>query len=104
MALCSSTAATDESTPPESPSTTLSSPSFSRSSRTVASTKLSECPLLLAAADACDEILQQLRAVGRMVHFGVELDAPRLLALDVERRDAHVLRAGDDLVVRRNRT
>lgn len=46
---------------------------------------------------------QQLRAVGRMVHFGVELDAPRLLALDVERRDAHVFRAGDDLIVRRNR-
>ena len=42
MALCSSTAATEESTPPESPSTTLSSPSFSRSSRTVASTKLSD--------------------------------------------------------------
>ena len=38
-----------------------------------------------------------------MVHFGVELDAPRLLALDVERRDAHVFRAGDDLIVRRNR-
>lgn len=37
MALCSSTAATDESTPPESPSTTLSSPSFSCNSRTVAS-------------------------------------------------------------------
>ena len=42
MALCSSTAATDESTPPESPSTTLSSPSFSCNSRTVASTKLSD--------------------------------------------------------------
>ena len=42
MALCSSTAATDESTPPDRPSTTLSLPSFSRSSRTVDSTKLSE--------------------------------------------------------------
>ena len=45
MALCSSTAATDESTPPERPSTTLSPPSFSRSSRTVVSTKLSEVQL-----------------------------------------------------------
>ena len=61
------------------------------------------CPLLLAAADTCDEVFQQLHAVGRMVHFGVELDAPRLLALDMERRDAHVFRAGDDLIVRRNR-
>ena len=41
MARCSSTAATVESTPPERPSTTLSSPSFSRRSRTVDSTKLS---------------------------------------------------------------
>ena len=65
--------------------------------------KLSDVHSLLAAADACDEVFQQLRAVGRMVHFGVELDAPRLLALDVERRDAHVFRAGDDLIVRRNR-
>ncbi len=39
-------------------------------------------PLLPAAADTHDEILQQVRAVGRMVNLGVELDAPGLLTLD----------------------
>ena len=34
-----------------------------------------------------------------MVHFGVELDAPRLLAPDVEGGDAHVLGAGDQFIV-----
>ncbi len=42
MALCSNTAATDESTPPERPRTTLSSPNLAFSSATVLSTKLSE--------------------------------------------------------------
>ena len=56
-------------------------------------------PRLPAAADVHDEVFEQLRAVGRMVHFGVELDAPRLLAPDVEGGDAHVLGAGDQFIV-----
>ena len=59
-------------------------------------------PLLPAAADTHDEILQQVRAVGRMVNLGVELDAPGLLALDAERSHAHLLGAGHDLVVSRH--
>ena len=56
-------------------------------------------PRLRAAADARDEVAEQLRTVGRVVDLGVELDAPRLLALDAEGRHAHILRAGDDAVV-----
>ena len=60
-------------------------------------------PALSASADADHEILQQLRAVGRMVDLGMELDAPRLLALDTERRHAHVLRPGDQTITGRHR-
>ena len=55
-------------------------------------------PRLGASADACDEVLQELLAVGRMVDLGVELDTPRLLALDVKGGDAHIFRAGNDPV------
>ena len=55
-------------------------------------------PRLLAAADADDEILQQLRAVGRVVDLRMELDTPRLLTLDMECGDAHVLGAGDQFI------
>src|SRR5476651_2112885 len=41
MAWCSNTAATDESTPPDNPNTTLSSPNFSFNAAMVVSTKLS---------------------------------------------------------------
>ena len=97
MALCRSTAATDESTPPESPITQFL--------LQLAHGGLYETlrgPLLPAAADTHDEILQQVRAVGRMVNLGVELDAPGLLTLDAERSHAHLLGAGHDLVVSRH--
>ena len=56
-------------------------------------------PRLRAAADAHDEVLQQLRAVGRVVDLRVELDTPSLLARDAERGDAHILGAGDQFIV-----
>ena len=60
-------------------------------------------PALRAAADADDEILQQLRAIGRMVDLGVELNAPRRLALNTERRYAHILRPGNQPIRRGHR-
>ena len=59
-------------------------------------------PVLTAAADVDDKMLQQLLALGRVVHFRMELDAPCLLSVDLERGDRHVLRAGDDPVAFRN--
>ena len=56
-------------------------------------------PRLRASADAHDEVAEQLRAVGRVVDLGVELDAPRLLTLDVVGRHADILRRGDNPVV-----
>ena len=55
-------------------------------------------PRLRASADADDEILQQLFAVGRVIDLGVELNAPCPLAADPVGRHADVLRRSDDPV------
>ena len=41
-------------------------------------------PFLTAAADVDDKVAQQLCALRRMEHFGVELHAPELFALSLE--------------------
>ena len=57
-------------------------------------------PLLTAAADTDDEVAQQRRTVGRVVHLGVELYGIGLLALNLIASKLHVLRAANGLVAR----
>ncbi len=76
MALCTSMAATEESTPPESPQMTCPVPTFSRIEATVVSMKWAGVQSPRRAADVEDEILEQLRAERSVVHFGVELHGP----------------------------
>ncbi len=75
MALCTSTAATEESTPPESPQITWPVPTFSRIAATVVSMKCAgvQSP---RAPQMLKEISDQLRAQRRVVHLGMELHRP----------------------------
>ena len=59
-------------------------------------------PRLRASADADHEVPEQLRAVGRVVDLGMELDAPRPLALHAEGGHADILRSGDEPVGNRH--
>ena len=59
-------------------------------------------PCAAAPADAQHEITQQLCAIGRVEHFGVELDAPGLFSLDMISRHTHIVGRSDDLIPRRD--
>ena len=55
-------------------------------------------PRLCAAADAHDEIPEQLHAVGRVVDLRMELDGPRRFALDAVGGHVHLGRRSHDAV------
>ena len=102
MALCTSTAATEESTPPESPQITCPLPTFSRIAATVVSMKCAGVQSPARAADVEDEILEQLRPERRVVHLGMKLHGPdaALLVGDAGqsvRRDRGAVKAGGQL-------
>ena len=75
-ARCTSTAATEESTPPESPQITrLVGPTSSRIRATSVSTKCPGVQSGAAAADLEQEVVEDLAAPRRVRHLGMELDA-----------------------------
>ena len=76
MALCTSTAATEESTPPERPQMTWPSPTFSRMAATVLSMKWAGVQSPAAPQTLKTKFLMQLRAERRVMHFGMELHGP----------------------------
>ena len=89
MALCSSAATTDESTPPDSPSSTLPVPTCARTRSMASSMMLPTRHAIRAPADVPHETLQQLRALLRVRDFRMELhavEAPLLVAHRGERR------------------
>ena len=63
MARCSSAATTDESTPPESPSSTLPVPTCARTRSIASSMMLPTLHKCIAAADLAHEALEQPRAL-----------------------------------------
>ena len=79
MARLSNVAHTEESTPPLRPSITRSLPSLFFQFLDGSLDKRGCAPLLLTAADVNNEILQELLALLRMEHFGVELHGPERL-------------------------
>ena len=75
MAWASSAATTDESTPPESPQITRSSPTRRRTASTVSRAKSPSFHVPRAAADRLEEVAEDLRALRRVRHLGMELQA-----------------------------
>ena len=93
-ARCTSTAATDESTPPDSPQITRwSGPTSSRIRSISLSTKWPGVQSGRDAADLEQEIVEDLAAPGRVRHLGMELHA--------EQRPLGVLERGHRAVVAR---
>ena len=75
-ARCTSTAATDESTPPESPQITRASgPTSSRIRAISVSTKWPGVQSGVTAADLEQEVVEDLAAARRVRHLGMELHA-----------------------------
>ena len=92
-----STAATDESTPPESPQITLPVPTCAWIFATCSARSAAMRPVALHAGDLLHEVGQQLRAIGRVHHFGVEHGGV-VAALLVDRDgEGRVLGRADDL-------
>ena len=75
IARTSSAAATDESTPPDSPQMTRWLPTRCRISATVCSMNDSDLPRPGAAADVVEEVVQDPAAVRRVADFRVKLQA-----------------------------
>ncbi len=101
IARCTSSAATDESTPPESPQMTLPRPDLGADRGDLLLDDRRGAPAALAAADVLQERRQDLLPVGRVDDLGVELDAvdPPLDVL--ERRDGRLGRRRQRRVARR---
>ena len=93
MALCTSIAATEESTPPERPQITWPAPTFSRIEATVDLDEVRRRPVAARAADL-EEVSNELRAQRRVMHFGMELHRPDA-ALFVGDASQRVGRNGD---------
>ena len=74
-ARCTSSAATEESTPPERPQITRPSPTWAWTLRDLLGDHRLRRPLLLAAGDVAQEAGEDLGPVGRVDDLGVELDA-----------------------------
>ena len=91
IARCTSRAATDESTPPESPQITRPVPTCARILSICSSMIEAGRPRARAAADLLEERGQHLLPVGRVDDLGVELD-PVQAALDVLQRGDRRLR------------
>ena len=107
IASCRSTAATDESTPPERPQITVPLPTWRRMRATCLGAEGRHGPVGGAARDARGEILQKRRAARRVHHFGMELHAVEaaLIVGDggegravADRDDAKARRQGHDAV------
>ena len=93
MALCSSAATTDESTPPLRPSTTFSSPTCRRTRAHVSSMNDPIVQSIGAVTNVEDEILQDLFAARRVRHFRMKLQ-PVKLPLDIfDRGEVGIFRA-----------
>ena len=73
-ALWTSSAATEESTPPERPQITRPSPTWARIFVDLLGDHRLRRPLLLAAGDVAQEAGEDLGPVGRVDDLGVELD------------------------------
>ena len=84
-----STAATDESTPPDRPQITRPPPDLRADARDLGVAEAGHGPVAAAAGDVVGEVAQQLRAVRRVHDLGVELhavEAPRVVGDGGERR------------------
>ena len=71
-ASCKSTAATAESTPPESPQITRALADPRADAGDLLGAERGHCPVALEACDLLQEVRDQLRAVGRVDDLGVE--------------------------------
>ena len=82
IASCSSTAVTEESTPPDSPQTTPAGAHPLADARDRLAAERRHRPVAAAAGDLVGEAAQQRGAVRRVHHLGVELqaiEAPRVV-------------------------
>ncbi len=89
-----SSAATEESTPPESPQITLPSPTCSRIRATCSSITEAALQAMSQPADVAQEGLEDLRAVRGVHHLGVELDPVQAALGVLERRHRRLARGG----------
>ena len=100
MARCTSAAATDESTPPDSPQITRDEPTSCSNLLDLALDERARRPTRLRVADAKEEVRDDLAAARRVRDFGVELHAmDRLLAVP-HRGDRHAAARRGDHVAR----
>ena len=94
-------AATAESTPPDSPQTTRPSSTCSRMRATSASRNCGHAPVAGAAGDLADEIGDQRRALRRVHHLGVELHAVEPARIVGDGRERRAGRDADRAEARR---
>ena len=96
-ARCTSTAATDESTPPDRPQITRAlGPDHAPDPGDLGIDEVARGPVRHRAADLEQEVAEDLTAAGSVGHFGVELHAVQRPLLVLERGDRRVVaRRGD---------
>ena len=102
IARCTSTAATDESTPPESPQITRWPGGTSCRMRSISVSM--KCPGVQsgrAAADLEQEVVEDLAAARRVRHLRMELDGEERLGVVLHRRDRRVVAGRGHLEARR---
>ena len=92
MALCSSAAATDESTPPESPSNTRDLPTLRADLRDGVGDEILRRPVLLRAANADEEIADHVHAALGVENLRVKLDAVETALRVLDAGERRILR------------
>ena len=97
----SSAATTEESTPPDRPSSTLSRPTWARTLRDLPGDDVAGAPGVGAAADVAHEALDDPLALLGVRDFGMELQAVEAAGLVGHAGQRRVGRAGDGLEARR---
>ena len=102
-ALCTSSAATAQSTPPERRAEHPLAADLRADALDLLLDHRGGRPGRRRAGDLVEEVLQHLLAVRRVHDLGVELDAVELARGVLERRDGRVLGRGDDRGARRRR-
>ena len=94
IAWCTSSAATDESTPPQRPQMTFAVADLGADARDLLLDDRRRRPRHVAAADVAEEALEDVLAVGRVDDLGVELDAVDAALDRLEGRDRRRGRRG----------
>ena len=99
MAWCSNTAATDESTPPDKPKYYFIITQFFFQGSNGGFYERIGGPVLCAAANINQKVLQQLLAINTMGYLGVKLDTVSLRAFYLVSRNFYSIGTGNDLKI-----